>query len=156
MTWTLIIILILVGFLFLLLEILVLPGTSVAGIIGFVLIGIGVYFSFRISSTAGYITLGSSLVMSVVFLMLVLKSRTWKKLTLKSEIDGKVNVIEEDQVKVGDTGVTVSRLAPAGKAMINNDYFEVHTIGEFVDPNIEIIVTKIEFNKIYVKLKNNT
>jgi len=156
MTWTLIIILILVGFLFLLLEILVLPGTNIAGILGFVLIGIGVYFAFRIGTTAGVITLGGSVVLSVVFLMLVLKSKTWKKLTLKSEIDSKVNVIDESQVKVGDTGLTVSRLAPAGKAMFKNDYFEVHTQGEFIDPDTEIIVTKVDFNKIYVKLKTNT
>jgi len=102
------------------------------------------------------ITLGGSVVLSVVFLMLVLKSKTWKKLTLKSEIDSKVNVIDESQVKVGDTGLTVSRLAPAGKAMFKNDYFEVHTQGEFIDPDTEIIVTKVDFNKIYVKLKTNT
>jgi len=153
MTWTLIIILILVGFLFLLLEILVLPGTNIAGILGFVLIGIGVYFAFKIGTTEGVITLSASVVCSVAFLYIVLKSNTWKKLTLKSEIDSKVNVIDESKVKRGDAGITVSRLAPAGKAMINNEYFEVHTIGEFIDPDTDIVVTKVDFNKIYVKLK---
>lgn len=153
MTWTLIIILILVGFLFLLLEILVLPGTNVAGILGFVLIGIGVYFAFKISTTAGVITLIASLVCSVVFLVIVLKSNTWRRLTLKAEINGKVNVIDKNLVKAGDSGKTVSRLAPAGKALINNDYYEVHTMGEFLDPDLDITVIKVDFNMIYVKLK---
>lgn len=153
MTWTLIIILILVGFLFLLLEILVLPGTNISGILGFVLIGVGVYFAFKIGTTAGVITLIASLVCSVVFLVIVLKSNTWRKLTLKAEINGKVNVIDKNLVKAGDSGKTVSRLAPAGKALINNDYYEVHTMGEFLDPDLDITVIKVDFNMIYVKLK---
>jgi membrane-bound ClpP family serine protease len=65
-----------------------------------------------------------------------------------------VNVIKENAVRAGDSGKTVSRLAPAGKAMINGEYYEVHTIGEFIDPGSEIVVTKVEFNKITVKLKD--
>lgn len=154
MTWTVILVLILVGFLFLLLEILVLPGTNIAGILGFALIGIGIWQAFAVYGTrSGVITLGASFILTIIFLTFALKSKTWNRLTLKSEIDGKVNVIDEINVKAGDEGITVSRLAPAGKALIKNDYYEVHTTGEFVNPNTEIIVTKVEFNKIYVKLK---
>lgn len=155
MTITVIIILLLIGFLLLLLEILVLPGTNVAGILGFILIAVAVWQAFEVyGQKAGLLTLGGAVIMTIVFLSLVLKSKTWKKLTLKSKIDGKVNVIEESKVKVGDTGKTVSRLAPSGKALINGDYYEVHTVGEFLDPNTEIIIIKIEFNKILIKQKN--
>ncbi len=156
MTWTLIVILLLVGFVLLLLEMLVIPGITVAAILGFVAIALAVWGAFAsYGSTAGFITLASGLLGSVVLLIVALKAKTWNRFSLKSSIDSKVNVIGETDVRPGDSGKTVSRLAPAGKAMINGEYYEVHTIGEFIDPGSEIIVTKVEFNKITVKLKNN-
>jgi membrane-bound ClpP family serine protease len=40
-----------------------------------------------------------------------------------------------------------------GKAYFNGDYYEVRSSGEFIDQESELIVTKIEFNKIFVKQK---
>jgi membrane-bound ClpP family serine protease len=72
---------------------------------------------------------------------------------LKTDLDGKTNVIEADSVKVGDEGISISRLAPMGKALINNQYFEVSSSGDFIDEQSKVVVTKIEFNKIYIKKK---
>ena len=154
MTWTVIAILIIVGFLFLLLEILVLPGTNVAGFIGFALIAIGVWQAYAShGNLAGSLTLAGSVVFSGVALYYSLKSGTWKRAALNKSIDSKVNVIDETEIKIGDTGQTVSRLAPMGKAIINNVYFEVKTQGEFIDEDTEVEVINIEFNKITVKPK---
>lgn len=154
MTWTIIAILIIVGLLFLILEILVVPGTTFVGIIGFILIVIGIWQSFSVyGNLAGSITLGSCILLTLVTLYYSLRSNTWKKFMLKTDINSKVNVIDENKLKVGDTGKTVSRLAPAGKALINNAFYEVHTNGEFIDEGMEIIIIKINFNKINVKLK---
>ncbi len=154
MSWTIIAVLIVVGFLFLLLEILVLPGTNVAGFIGFALIAIGVWQAYAgHGALAGSLTLGGCVVFSVVALTLSLKSGTWKRASLKSNIDGKVNLVDAEKIRVGDAGRAVSRLAPMGKAMINGEYFEVSTLGEYLDPGAEIEVISIEFNKITVKPK---
>jgi membrane-bound ClpP family serine protease len=124
-------------------------------VLGFVAIALAVWGAFTsYGSTAGFITLAVSMVGSVVFLIIALKAKTWNRFSLKSSIDGKVNVIGDSAVRAGDFGKTVSRLAPSGNAMINGDYYEVHTIGEFIDPGSEIVVIKVEFNKITVKLKN--
>jgi len=40
-----------------------------------------------------------------------------------------------------------------GKALINNQYFEVSSTGDFIDEQSKVVVTKIEFNKIYIKKK---
>jgi membrane-bound ClpP family serine protease len=72
---------------------------------------------------------------------------------LKTDLDGKTNVIEADSVKVGDEGIAISRLVPMGKALINNQYFEVSSSGDFIDEQSKVVVTKIEFNKIYIKKK---
>ncbi|MEZ5196254.1 MAG: NfeD family protein [Bacteroidales bacterium] len=152
MTWTIIGVLIGVGFLFLLLEILVLPGTNIAGVVGFILIAIGIWQAYAVyGSTAGTITLAGSIVFSVVSLYYSLKSNTWKKATLNKNIDGKVNLVDANKIKIGDRGKTISRLAPMGKALINGEYFEVKTTGEFLDQEVEIEVIKIEFSQIIVK-----
>jgi membrane-bound ClpP family serine protease len=71
---------------------------------------------------------------------------------LHTEVDGKANLIDRNTVNPGDVGKTVSRLIPMGKALINNEYYEVSTFGEVIDPGQEIEVVKIENNKIFVKL----
>ncbi len=155
MSWTLIAVLIFVGLLFIILEILVIPGQGVLGIIGLVVMGVGIwqtYYSY--GAFYGHIVLASSLVVSILSLIYSLRSRTWKRMTLKSEVDGRVNVIDDQKLKLGDVGKSVSRLAPAGKALINNEFYEVHTYGDFIDPQKEIEVISIDHNKIIVKQKD--
>jgi len=154
MAWSVIVVLILIGLLFIILEILVIPGVAIFGILGVIIILIGVWQSYiTYGTTAGHIVLASSILLSIVTLVLSLRSKTWKRMMLNSKIEGKTNVIDENKIKAGDTGKTTSRLSPAGKAIINGDYYEVHTQSEFMDPGTEIEIIKIDFNKIYVKQK---
>ncbi|MCF8230499.1 MAG: NfeD family protein [Bacteroidales bacterium] len=153
MIWV-VVALIAIGLLFLILEILVFPGQAVAGIIGIALLIIGIWQSYLVlGSTTGNWILVGTLAASIGLLIFALRSKTWKRAMLSDDIDGKVNVIDQLKIKVGDEGKTISRLNPVGKALINDDYYEVHTQGDFVDPGTEVIVTKISFNKIYVKRK---
>lgn len=154
MSWTLIAVLILIGLLFIVLEILVIPGQGVLGILGLIVMGIGIwqtYLSF--GATSGHIVLASSFVVSVLSLIISLRSNTWKRLMLKTEVEGRVNVMDENKLKVGDVGKSVSRLAPAGKAIFNNEFYEVHTHGDFIDPQNAIEIIHIDHNKIIVKQK---
>jgi len=70
---------------------------------------------------------------------------------LHTNVDGKANLIDENAIKPGDVGKSVSRLVPMGKALINNEYYEVSSSGEFIDPGTEITIVSIEKNKIFVK-----
>ncbi len=152
MPWTLIAALIIVGLLFLILEILVLPGTAVVGIFGLVLIGFGIWETYSIYGTAtGHLVLAGSLLLSIIAIALSLRSKTWKRAMLSSEINGRANLVDPEKIKLGDTGKTVSRLVPIGKALINEDYFEVRSSGQYIDQGTEIVVTKIESNRIFVK-----
>ncbi len=120
--------------------------------LGFVLIGVGIWQAYAVyGGAAGTITLGITIVLSFIALYFALKSKTWKKAALSKNIDSKVNVIDTQKIKPGDKGITVSRLAPMGKANFNEEYYEVKTTGEFYDPGTKIEVVKIEFNKILVK-----
>jgi len=125
MTWTIIAVLIIVGFLFLLLEILVLPGTNIAGIIGFVLIAIGVWQAYVVyGAIAGSLTLAGSVVFSVISLYYSLKSGTWKKASLKKNIESKVNLVDPKKIKIGDTGKAVSRLVPINFISFENTSYK--------------------------------
>ncbi len=155
MTWTIIAVLIIVGFIFLLLEILVLPGTNVAGVIGFILLVVGVWQAYAVyGGKSGTITLIATVVVSAIILYYSLQAKTWRRVSLKSEINGKVNIVDKNKVKPGDKGKTVSRLAPMGKAYINGVYVEVSSEGEFIDQNTEIEIIKIDHKKIIVKPLN--
>jgi membrane-bound ClpP family serine protease len=155
MPWTLIAALIIIGLLFLVLEILVVPGTTVVGIFGLVLMGVGIWEAYNIfGATTGHLVVAGSLVITVIAIALSLRSKTWKRAMLSTEIKGKTNLINQEKVKPGDTGKAVSRLVPMGKALINDEYFEVRSMGQYVDQGTEIEVIKIENNKIFVKQKN--
>ena len=145
-----IVLLILIGVLLILLEILVIPGVTVAGIAGFLFIGGGVYFAYEINTFTGNSVLIGSIVFVLLSLYYTLKAGTWKKVWLSAEIDGKVNTIEENVVKVGDTGIAISRLAPIGKVLINNSYFEARAKNKLIDQEKEVVVLKVDRSNLIV------
>jgi membrane-bound ClpP family serine protease len=151
MTWTAIVILLLIGILLITLEIVALPG-AIAGIVGVIMLSIGVWQSYATYGiVAGNIVLIVSVVVCILLLVFFMRSKTWRFFGLKTEIDSKVNTVDEDLLAVGARGRTVSRLAPTGKANINGQIVEVHTVSEFVNENEEVEITKIEGYKITVK-----
>lgn len=152
--WTVIIVLIGIGLLMVLLEVLVIPGGGFAGILGFALMVIGVYLAFNHEGVnAGLITLAATLLINVLALIVALRSKTWDKAMLKTNIEARVNLIDAEKVQVGTGGITISRCAPSGKALLNNEFFEVHARSEFIDEGVQIEVIKIEGNKIIIKQK---
>lgn len=148
-----IILLIILGILLFLVEFLIIPGVTVAGIGGIILFGVAVFVAYRTHGTAvGNYTLLSTLVISIAALVIALRSKTWRRFMLKTNIDGKVEVgLEEQKIKPGDKGVTVTRLAPIGMVSVNNMTIEGKSIGGFLDPNTKIEVVKVLGTQIIVK-----
>ncbi len=128
MTLTSIILLILLGLFLLMLEILFVPG-MVLGFISVILMIVGIIFSFKdYGTTTGIMVLAGTTIASIVSVYWAFRSPLWKKLQVQSSMDGKANVLEEGAVNVGDSGKTISRLNPMGKALINNLYVEVQVM----------------------------
>ena len=158
MSMTLIIFLILLGIILFLIEFLLVPGITIAGIGGGILMVGGVIMAYHFHGTAaGNYTLIGTAVVSFITVYFVLKSKTWNRIMLKTTIDGKVNVVEKEMpnVKVGDIGETVTRMNPMGKVLVNGEYFEGKSEDSFIDQHTQIEVTKVLSNKIIVKLKTN-
>nr|HML86602.1 nodulation efficiency protein D (NfeD) [Bacteroidales bacterium] len=73
MSLTFIIVLVIVGLLFFILEVLVIPGTSVAGVLGFVAIAVAVWQAWiQYGYETGLLVLAGSLVGSILCLWLSL------------------------------------------------------------------------------------
>lgn len=82
----------------------------------------------------------------------MLRSKTWKKLSLKTNIDSKVgSAPQEKGIVVGNRGIAVTRLAPAGKVQIGDSVLEAFTRDSLVEPGREVEVAEIDGNKIFVK-----
>jgi membrane-bound ClpP family serine protease len=147
-----IVLLIFLGIVLLLIEFTVIPGVTIAGIGGFLLLAASVYIAFvDLGNFAGFITLAFVLIISPIFIYYFFKSRAGKTMILDSEIDGIIENFNPDNLKVGDIGKTIGRLAPMGKIKVNGEVVEAQSNGSFIDHQTDIRILKIHQNKIIVE-----
>lgn len=150
-----IILLILLGLVLLLIEFAVIPGVTIAGIGGFLLLLASIYIAFSdLGTVAGFITLAVVLIVAPAMVYYFFKSRTGKKMILEKNIDGKIELIDNEKIKVGDVGKTIGRLAPMGKVKVNGEVAEAQSTGAFIDQNTPVTVIKIVSNKLIVEPVN--
>lgn len=147
-----IILLIILGLLLLLLEFVVIPGVTIAGVGGFLLLAGSVYIAFaELGKVAGFITLAVVMIISPLMVYYIFKSKAGKKMILDSKIDGKIENSNTGKLAVGDKGITIGRLAPMGKIKINGEVVEAQSGGTYIDEHTEIQIIKIHLNKIIVE-----
>ena len=152
---TTIILLILLGIILLCVELFLLPGVTVAGIGALLLCGFAVYRTFVLyGNVAGIIALCVIFILSIVALIIGLRSQTWKRFTLKTNIDSKSQASpEQENVKIGDCGTSITRLAPIGKVMINGKSYEAKSIDSYIDQQSEVEVVDFDNFTIVVRRK---
>lgn len=150
-----VIILILLGIILFLIEFLIVPGITIAGIGGLILMSGGVYLSFEnFGNKTGFIVLIGTFVISLLILIYALRANTWKRVMLNTNIDSKVyEDTDANAIKAGDSGITMTRLAPIGKVKVNNITVEAKSISGYIDPKTEIVVVKLSGSQLIVKLK---
>ena len=84
-----------------------------------------------------------------------MRSKTLDKVALKKNITSKVDRTAADQVKVGDTGVAITRLALIGNAEIDGNIVEVKSVDGFLNEKTPIIVNRITDGVIMVEKKKD-
>ncbi len=146
---------IVLGILFMLIEIFLLPGISIAGIAGAIFLIGGIVYSYMfLGSTAGNVTLAASAVTLGLTFFGLLKSKSLERISLNTNIDDKVDNSYLLKIAVGDIGVAVSRLNPIGKVLVNDVEAEGKSYdGEFIEEDTEIVVVKVETYNVLVKRK---
>lgn len=148
-----IIILVLLGILLFVIEFLLVPGITVAGIGGLVLTVLGVYKAFNdYGTTVGIWVLIGTILLSILVIVFSLRARTWRKLMLKTNIEGNISSdISEDQIKAGDKGEALTRLAPMGKIRVNDFIKEAKSMHGYIDEHSKIEVVSVDGTAIIVK-----
>ncbi len=154
MTLSAIIALIIIGIVLILLEFFVVPGITIAGIGGLLMLIGGVFMAYsKYGTPGGHYVLAGTVISLVLILFIAFKSKTWEKIALNSEINSQAKEDLSSKINVGDKGKSISRLAPRGTVSLNDIFVEAESISGFVDENEDVEVVKIKGNKIIVKLK---
>lgn len=148
-----IILLIIIGIVLFVVEFLIIPGITIAGIGGFLCLGSAIFAAYYTHGvTYGNIVLLSTIIIIVIGAIVSVKTKVWKKVILESNVEGvAVDIKHDNFFKVGDHGMAITRLAPIGKAMFNDKLVEAKSIVGFLDENTEIEIVKIENNNVVVK-----
>lgn len=147
-----IITLILVGLILIFAEILLIPGVGIAGVLGLLSLGGSCFYAFsQLGPVAGAIVTAVNVVLIVALTVWVLRAKTWKRLTLETNIESKAVPSELAVVSVGDVGKTVTRLAPMGTVRFGQKAVEVKALEGLIDPDTDVEVVLIEDSRIYVK-----
>lgn len=163
-------IIIILGLMLLIVEVFILPGFGVAGLAGIALILIGMILSFqdfvlpkpefpwqqRELSWNAIKVLGSfigSALLAVIFFRFifpklgVVVEGPYLTATLK---DARIDTEAQQNIHVGDQGVALTALRPAGKMLFNHNPYDVVTEGDFIDKDTPLVVTQISGNRIVV------
>lgn len=148
-----IILLIILGIILFVIEFLLVPGVTIAGIGGLVLTVFGVYRAFdEYGATVGVWVLIGTILLSVFVIAMSLRARTWKRLMLSTDIKGTVDTnLTEQQIKAGDRGTTITRLNPMGKIMVNDMVREAKSLEGYIGQHTDIEIVSVEGTRISVK-----
>lgn len=151
MSLTGIIIILLIALLLIFLEVFVLPGINVAGIFGILLLIAGIYLAYtQIGTPTAHFILAGALLFSALILVFGLRAKTWSAVSLNTAVDGKIENFKPNSINVGDKGVTLTRLGPIGKVLINGQEIEAKS-ANIIDAQTDIEVMEIDGNEIIVK-----
>ena len=144
-----------IGVALIVLEIVVIPGTTLVGILGFIFTvsGIIVIYSQH-GATAGHYAIAGTAAVVALVLYVSFKSGIWSKYSLKTANNSKVNDDVAIDVQIGERGVAVSALRPFGKASFHDKQYEVKTQGTYVENSHEIKVVNIIGKQIIVEPTN--
>ncbi len=143
---------IIVAVVLLLIELFVVPGISWAGISALAcIVYANIYAFIHLGALGGFITMAVSAITCIGSLVLFMRSKTLERLALKKDITSKVNKQAEESVKIGDRGLTTTRLALIGYADIEGKIVEVKSMDGFLSEKTPIVVSRIDEGTILVE-----
>ena len=132
-------------------ELFFLPGFGLPGILGALgLIGISGYLFF---AGRGVLAMIFIVIVAVLFGLgfWILSKRDLKGFALDKSVDEKVNLLPSTLSR-GDRGIARSRLTLGGNAEIEGEIFYVESEEGFIMEGSPVYVSRIENNKVFVRL----
>lgn len=159
------IIMFIVGVALLLLEIFIIPGVGITGLLGVLLIIGSLFMSmlggFNLIDThtlqAPIYSLAGAFIGFGVLMFLIIKymptSKAFGLLSLQTEQSSKDGFVSSTDYSwlLGLTGKTLTKLRPAGIVEFGNEKFDVISDGDFIDQGVKVVVIKAQAGKIVVR-----
>jgi membrane-bound serine protease (ClpP class) len=163
------------GIVLLAIEILVIPGFGVTGILGIVFIFGGLvlsllnndWFDFRaVDPSKAYVAVGTVLISIILAFILslwgsakILGSRKgiFKNIaltTVESTNEGYVGVHLNAVILIGKTGIAQTVLRPSGRVSIEGKDYDAMTEGSFINRGEKVQVTRFEAGQVYERAVN--
>jgi membrane-bound serine protease (ClpP class) len=161
------ILLFIIGVILIVLEIFVIPGFGIFGILGIIFMVGGLFLGlisdfhlidWNIISLA-IIQLGLTFLFTAIVVFFLLKflpkTEIWNKLILNAQVASKSGYGAKAAFEhlVGIQGIAFTDLRPSGTALINGNRVDVVTEGDFIKNGTEIIVKSVEGSKVVVDIK---
>lgn len=145
------------GIVLIIVEIFLIPGFGIAGILGIGALGASIYYAFPDPSSA-LNALAITAVLLVVAAILLLRSvdrlARWKHIVLKTDLGGAEYTPvkgEERMLLVGKQGVATTPLRPAGIIEIDGEPYDAVSEGSFIPQGVPVRVVKVESTRIVVR-----
>lgn len=148
-------VLFIVGIVLCILE-LIIPSFGILGLLGGGAIITGVMLASP-NWQSGLISIIIALVVTTIVIVILSKTKkgkaVWSKFVLRENLTTEEGYISADEKTslLGQEGVTVTPLRPAGTALIGNQRVDVVTEGGFVENNRKVVVVKAEGTWVVVR-----
>ena len=153
--WVYSLALLVLGFVLVLLEIFVIPGINIFGIVGFLTAVAGIAYAYmNMGGLAAGVVAGLGLLGTAILVRMMLKVRAWNRLVLN---DGMTRKAGYDSVKpgrgalLGQTGQAVTTLRPAGRAQFGERVVDVVSEGDYIERGEQVEVLKVAGNRVVVQ-----
>lgn len=148
-----ILLLILLAMLFLLAELVLLPGVTVAALLAIVAAGGAIYLAFTgYGAVAGCVVIGVIILLAVLVVIFSLRAKTWQRFALKERLEESVAQPLAERVRLGSRGYALSRLSPIGRVEIAGESFEAKLQSGYALPRTEVEVVGYENDHLVVKV----
>ena len=144
------------GIVLLAIEIFVIPGFGITGILGIFGIVAGIFMSFGINNIAQatlvvFVSLIADIILIIILARFILKSKGFKNIVaLETDTAGYHSSVSYDNL-LGCEGITDTFFRPSGNIIINDKKYDAITEGEFINKGAKIKVILVEGNKIVIK-----
>lgn len=155
LAWVYAVGLLILGFVLILLEIFVIPGMNIFGVLGFGTVCIGIGFAYLKVGTAAAVFIGVlGLVGTAALVWLLVRNRAWQRMVLSMETDrasGFDSAPTGLSELVTQQGLTLTPLRPAGRAQFGERLIDVVTDGGFVDRGARVVVVAVHGARVVVR-----
>lgn len=133
-------------------EVLLLPGVTVSAILA---LCAGVYASYLTYLLTGLPAAMGVFLVALFLAMLTVyicsKKKNISKISLNTVTDSVVLPDVKELVKIGDIGITTTRVAPMGTARFGAESISVKSLSGLIDQKINIVVIGFEDNNVLVE-----